>query len=122
MMTRRVHWTAATATVLLGSGHIALTLPIHGTLSLTALWFAGSGLAMVFAGLMNMVALRAIDRASGLPAFLTSALSAAFFAMIWLSLKEPQVVVGLGLFVVMAGLSLTLGRAGRPDIQAAAGR
>lgn len=45
-MTGKGLWYLASIGFLLGVLHLALTLPIYGALSLEALWFGASGLAM----------------------------------------------------------------------------
>lgn len=58
-MLRRISAGLAVAATLLGGLHLGMTGVVYGRLSLEALWFGGSGLALVLAGLLNLAALRA---------------------------------------------------------------
>ena len=57
-MTRTIGLFAASALVVLGILHMALTIPSYGALTVDALWFAGSGLMLVSTGLLNLAVLR----------------------------------------------------------------
>lgn len=91
------------AGLLLGLLHVGLTMPIYRSLSLEALWFAGSGLAITGASLLNFVALRN-QHLSGLwLVMVCNVLIAGFFAAAWPLLPGPQTVAGLCVFAVLAG-------------------
>lgn len=85
--------------LLLGAVHIRFAFPLHPNAD--TLWFTGSGMAIVFAGLLNLVAL---DRGGS---FFTKSLAlaanaclGALFGFALVILHEPQVYVGLALFVL----------------------
>lgn len=44
---------------ILGGIHLSMTHVFYGKLSVSALWFAGTGLSLVFLGLLNYAALKA---------------------------------------------------------------
>lgn len=101
-MTRKAIWLLASLGLLLGLLHLTLTLPIYGRLSLEALWFAGSGLAVVCAALMNIVALRSRPPLTRWAVVTANLLIAGFFAAAWPLLPSPQVAVGFVIFIVLA--------------------
>ena len=65
------------------------------------LWFVGVGMAIIFAGLLNLVA---IDRGGStftkVVAIITNSSNCAMFCFALLILKEPQVYVGIGVFLI----------------------
>lgn len=90
--------------VALGSAHIIFTFRDYDEFSLDAMWFAGSGLALVFAGFLNVAHVRAggRDRVVRALTILTDAACALLFAAaLWL-MRQPQVFVGLALFALSA--------------------
>lgn len=101
-MTRKAMWLLASLGLLLGVLHLALTLPMYGRLSLEALWFAGSGLAVVCCGLMNVVALRSRPPLTRWAVVTANLLIAGFFAAAWPLLPGPQVAAGFVIFIIMA--------------------
>ncbi len=101
-MIRKALWLLATTGLLLGVLHVTLTLPIYGRLSLEALWFAGSGLAVVCCALMNVVALKTGSPSSRWAAVGADLLIAGFFAAAWPLLPGPQVAAGFIIFVILA--------------------
>jgi len=107
---RRLFYGLAIASVLLGLGHTGLTLPMYRQLSLPALWFAGSGLAMMVGGLMNLLALRARsdDRLARWLPVLSNAGLTGFALVAWSLLPAPQVAVAIALFAGSTACSLAL--------------
>lgn len=101
-MTRKAIWLLASLGLLLGVLHLGLTLPMYRQLSLEALWFAGSGLAVVCCALMNIAALRSRTPSSRWPVVIANLLIASFFAAAWPLLPSPQVAVGFIIFIVLA--------------------
>jgi hypothetical protein len=101
-MTRKAAWLLAWSGLLLGVLHLALTLPIYGSLSLEALWFAGSGLAVVCSALMNVVALRSSAPLSRWAVVIANLLIAGFFAAAWPLVPRPQVAAGFMIFIILA--------------------
>ena len=106
MTARRAVWALAVLVVLLGSGHLAVTAS-YGKWGLDVLWFALSGVAMVLAGLLNMVVLRtppgdAPARWIGAGANLVMT---GFFVAAWTVLQAPQVIAGAVFFAALTALS-----------------
>lgn len=87
---------------LLGLVHIALTPLAYADWTIEALWFVGSGLAIVVAGAANVVGFQ--SRGVGRQWILTAINLAmgCFFATVWLVLPGPQVIVGGLLFLGLA--------------------
>lgn len=56
---KKVYSIATGIIVFLGVGHTVLTPMFYPAFSADALWFAGTGLALLFLGLLNWVAIRA---------------------------------------------------------------
>lgn len=101
--------------VALGLIHIGFTPFNYRGLSVAALWFIGSGLALALAGFLNLILLRDAgrDRFARLLGQIANLSLAALFALaLWL-LPEPQVFVGLALFVFAAVAAFLLRNANR---------
>ena len=92
----------AFAALLIGLLHVALTWPVYREASLDALWFAGSGLAIVGAALLNLVALSAAPGPWCGAVAAMNLLLTAFFAAASLLLPGPQGPVGLAIFAALA--------------------
>ena len=90
--------------VALGAAHILFTFHDYDEFSLDAMWFAGSGLALVFAGFLNVAHLRAGGRDSLVRALtvLTDALCAVLFVAALSLMRQPQVFIGVALFALAA--------------------
>lgn len=86
--------------VALGGVHSVFTLHDYDHFSLRWLWFFGSGLALVFAGFLNVANLRAAGRDALVRALtvLTNILCALLFVAALSLMRQPQVVVGIALF------------------------
>jgi len=90
--------------VTLGCAHALFTLHDYDEFSLRALWFFGSGLALVFAGFLNVAHLRAAGRDPLVRALtvLTNVLCALLFVAALSLMRQPQVFVGVALFAFAA--------------------
>ncbi|MCA1616038.1 MAG: hypothetical protein LC800_18445 [Acidobacteria bacterium] len=92
----------------LGCAHVLFTLHDYEEFSLRALWFLGSGLALVFAGFLNVAHLRAPGRDTLVRALtvLTNVLCALLFVAALSLMRQPQVFVGIALFAFAALMAL----------------
>ena len=102
-MLRTLHKISSVLLVALGVVHTALTPVFYGRFSHNALWFAGSGLAMIFVGLLNLTLGRDVGRDRLVRVFCHSAnlLTVVFgFLMVAVN-RDPQVIFGLVLIVLM---------------------
>lgn len=65
------------------------------------LWFIGAGMAIIFAGLLNLVAIdRGGSKFTKSIAVLVNAFNCAMFCFALLILNEPQVYVGITIFLI----------------------
>lgn len=84
--------------VLLGIVHIGFAFPLH--MNAETLWFTGAGMAIIFAGLLNFVALeRSGSKFSKGIALIVNALMCGLFCLAIPILNEPQVYVGVAVFL-----------------------
>jgi hypothetical protein len=99
--------------ILLGIVHITFALPIqHNTENL---WFIGSGVAIIFAGLLNMLAIHKGGSVfTHTVAVISNALMCTLFCFALLVLPEPQVYFGVFIFLVaVIAFVLLLGRSNK---------
>ena len=105
-MARRLGWLLSGAAVALGLGHLAVTFLAFERMSLDALWFAGSGLAIILGGIINLFALLASHDSAGRALLgIANLAMTAFVALILFLAPEPQVIIGLILFAGLTALS-----------------
>lgn len=88
----------------LGAIHLALAALGWRVWSVDALWFVGAGLAILIAGLLNVVMMRTQrpDRVQQAAWIGANVVAAGFFALAWTVLPAPQVVVGGLVFALLA--------------------
>lgn len=90
--------------VALGAAHALLTVPFYGQLTPRAIWFAGTGLMMVFLGLLNLIARRTADPGARRLCQAADLLGLGFGVLAVLAVREPQAFLGLVLlFGILAG-------------------
>jgi hypothetical protein len=110
---RRVHTIAAWAIIALAAIHLSLTWQYSGgqLRSMRALNFAGSGVAILVAGLMNVMAGRVRhDRLTRGFCVATNVTMAVLFTWGFAVLPQPQVVLLWVLFAVAAVTSVFVTR------------
>ena len=95
---------------LLGLLHIALTPLAYADWTIEALWFVGSGLAIVMAGAANFVGFRSWGLGGQWILTAINLAMSCYFAAAWLVLPGPQVMVGGLLFLGLAICSLAAPR------------
>ncbi|NIM15919.1 MAG: hypothetical protein GTO45_28295 [Candidatus Aminicenantes bacterium] len=101
--------------ILLGAIHTALTPMFYNEFSLGALWFAGAGLALIYLGLLNIVAERIYQNWILTICIVANLIGTAFCVLIMFILHEIQAIIGLILFLaitissIYARLSLKTG-------------
>lgn len=112
-MLRTIHKIITGLIVALGLLHVSVTFFDYDSFSVEALWFAGTGVAIILAGFLNLVLLRDVgrDKVVQILCVITNVVFAAMFASALLILPQPQVFFGLGLFVVATVFSFILNRA-----------
>ena len=111
-MLKTLYQIATGLLIALGVVHVWFTRYAYDGFSLDALWFIGSGMAIIFAGLLNIVMLRGAgkDRVVWWLVFGTNLVLVLGFAVSLLVLKEPQVFVGICLSGFEAVASLLISR------------
>jgi hypothetical protein len=95
-------WTA----VPMGIVHILFAFPV-GEFRPGHLWFIGSGIAIVFAGFINLMGDVAVEgKGQRLIVLFTNFIMAALFIVATFVLNEPQVYIGIILFGMLGILSM----------------
>jgi hypothetical protein len=107
-MLRTAHKALAGLMVALGSVHILFTFHDYDEFSLRALWFASAGVAIILAGFLNIVLMRDVgkDKVVWSLALLTNVIFAVMFSLTLILMRQPQVFVGIALFVAATILTL----------------
>lgn len=91
--------TVSAVIVLLGIVHISFAFPIH--MNEGTMWFVGSGFAIIFAGLLNLIAIDSGTKTSKAIAAVVNAMCCFLFLFFALPiLNEPQVYVGIIIFAI----------------------
>jgi hypothetical protein len=89
-----------------GVGHILLT-PIYyrGKSAQDQVWFAGSGLALAFLGMLNIARVRGDATARGLSQLANPA-GTLFLGAAAAQMREPQTIVGLAISAGLTALAM----------------
>ena len=109
-MLRKLYLVNTCAVVALGLLHVAFTPCNYDGFGLDAMWFAGAGLAIVFAGFLNLALLRDGGRLTQILCIVADLTVAALFGAALPLLREPQVFLGLLLFALETLGALLHGR------------
>ena len=117
MMLRRIALLLACLGLLLGAVHLGVLLVAGEGAPSLRLWFAGTGLAIVFAAVINLMALAIQARIAAWVAAGTSVSMAALFAAARPIVDGPQALIGLAVFLGLSILSVARGIA-RPAASA----
>jgi isochorismate pyruvate lyase len=107
-MLKRIDLALALALLLLGVAHTALTPYFYRGFTLDALWFAGTGLSLIFAALLHLVRRDSESTRASWAAFYSGLGAAAFTVLLAVKLRQPQayaVLVILGSLCVTSWLS-----------------
>lgn len=114
-MLSTLHKISSSLLIALGTVHAALTPMFYGRFSLNALWFAGSGLTMIFLGFLNIAMRRAAgrDRLVQILCYAANLITTIFGVLLVTVDNEPQVIFGLVLIVLMTVTAFML-RGARP--------
>jgi asparagine N-glycosylation enzyme membrane subunit Stt3 len=107
---KTTHTVASILIVLLGCVHIGFTFFNYHGLSYEAIWFLGTGLAIVLAGFINIAVLRdgGRDTIIWTMALVTNLFFLLGFAAASYMMREPQVFVGTLLFAVTTILTFRI--------------
>lgn len=101
---KTVHKVSAWILVVLGSGHTLLTPLFSIGFNTDALWFAGTGLGLLFLGLLNLVVLTAPQRTGLRLCLITNLIGALYTILLAVVLPVPQAFLA-----VLASLGAALG-------------
>lgn len=88
--------------IALGCLHIGFTPFNYDRLNMEAMWFVGTGVAIILAGFLNVAVIRVADRVVRTLSIITNASFALLFAVALFRLAQPQVFVGLAGFGLAA--------------------
>jgi hypothetical protein len=79
--------------------HISFAFPLH--MNTDTLWFVGAGMAIIFSGLLNLVAIdRDGSKFTKTVAVIINAFNCILFCFALPILNEPQVYVGITIFLI----------------------
>jgi len=110
-MKKRFDYTFTVSLILLGSIHVILTPVFYKTLDTGALWFAGTGLAFVFLGIINVYRIRTKEKATRVLCAIANGVANVYCILIVIKLAEPQAYISLVVLLVLFVFSLMdLGR------------
>ncbi len=109
-LTKKLHAASAVLFVALGVVHTLFTFTFATALTQRAVWFAGSGLAMIFAGFLNIARARSAksDKVVRALCHTANALLVVFGVLAAVAVNEPQAYVGIALIIVMAATTYKL--------------
>jgi hypothetical protein len=85
--------------ILLGITHCSFAFPLH--MNQATLWFVGAGMSIIFSGLLNLVAIdRNGSKFTKAIALIVNIFNCIMFCFALPILNEPQVYVGITIFLV----------------------
>ncbi|MCA1642084.1 MAG: hypothetical protein LC785_09060 [Acidobacteria bacterium] len=107
-MLNKAHTVCSWLIVALGCAHLAFTFHDYDGFSMRAFFFFGSGLAIVFAGFLNVALIRdgGRDRVIKLLCLVANVSCALLFAAVIPLMRQPQVFAGVALFAFVAVAAL----------------
>lgn len=97
----RAHWICTAAAALLSLLHLFVATRIYRDLTVDALWFSGTGLALLAIALINLLRLSEPTRLSAIVALAANVLTMTFMVLLASVHPAPQVFFGLALFVAL---------------------
>lgn len=101
MRASATHRALAVLAGLLGVAHLALTPLVYPDWTIEALWFVGTGLAIMLAAAANLFTGPAPGPSRRVTLVAINTIMTCYFAAAWLVLPGPQVVVGGLLFLCL---------------------
>lgn len=104
-MKKRIDMIASSLLVFLGVGHTVLTPNFYKGFEPDALWFAGTGLALIYLGVLNLVRLFCGIRRVTRVVLLANLVWLVYNGLIVLLIREPQAFVAIGLTLLLCGLN-----------------
>ena len=109
-MLRTLHKIASYLIVALGCTHLLFTFHDYDSFTLRALWFFGAGVAIMFAGFINLILLGAAGRDSTarVLGLIANVFCLGMFGAVLALMRQPQVFVGILLFACATAATLRL--------------
>ncbi len=101
---KTAHWVVTLSMLLLGLIHSFMGFYCK-VLNENALWFVGAGVAIIFAGLFNLLVCIQTNKTARIITMMVNTLMAALFVFATQVLHGPQVYIGITLFVLAAILT-----------------
>jgi hypothetical protein len=97
-----LHWIVTAVIIALGMLHVGFTRLNYARFDTEAMWFLGSGLAIILAGFLNIAIIRCAhtDKLVWALGLITNLGFAVLFGVGLMLLNQPQVLVGLALFAI----------------------
>jgi asparagine N-glycosylation enzyme membrane subunit Stt3 len=87
--------------ILLGVIHIAFTPVFVSTFSPAAVWFVAGGLALVFLGLLNLIAIQAAKRLTFSTCLIANLIGIVYGILIVIAVTEPHAFAALVLIILV---------------------
>lgn len=101
---KTVHKVSAWTLVVLGTGHTLLTPIFSPGFDTDALWFAGSGLGLLFLGLLNLTVLMSAARATLNLCLIANLMGFVYTTLVAVTLPVPQAFLA-----ILASLGVMIG-------------
>jgi lysylphosphatidylglycerol synthetase-like protein (DUF2156 family) len=97
-----LYWIVTGLIIALGMLHVGFTRLNYARFDMNAMWFLGSGLAIILAGFLNIAVIRRThaDKLVWVLGLITNLSFAVLFGIGLMLLTQPQVFVGLALFSI----------------------
>lgn len=92
---KTVHKVSAWVLVVLGIGHTLLTPLFYPGFTEAALWFAGSGLGLLFLGLLNLIVIMSASRAILNLCLITNLIGSVYTILVAVTLPVPQAFLAI---------------------------
>ena len=106
---KAAHWVVTVFILLLGAVHTGIGFYCKH-LSENTLWFIGSGIAILFAGLFNLLVIIVGTKPVRLITFVVNIVTAGLFVYAAQVMQETQVYVGIAIFILATILTIIKGK------------
>src|SRR5436190_12209428 len=104
-MRSKIHLILSYLIILFGMVHIYFARCLD-SFDTYALWFIGSGIALIFAGFINLIKAKSSERIVYAICILTNIITTILFCVALIAMKNLQVYIGIVLFAIASLLSL----------------
>ena len=104
-MPSKIHLILSYIIILFGIIHLYFTSCLE-TFDEYALWFIGAGIAIIFAGFINLIRTKSSEKIVFIICLLTNSLMTVLFALALFAMHKPQVYIGIAVFAIAFILSL----------------